>query len=210
MLTNEIAKAKRRAKRVNASDVSEQLDVLETQLENEKGSADGKMKILDGLRKELLKLDGAEKSAHYPQVEQELKDAFFELEDLVEKIKSHGVDQNLNMRQIETHLSEFKKRVEHAIKDKNIREAKELTLEILQLDFELRNAVTGNAMDVEHLRHLNDNFSSYHWRDMTKARQLCNQGLQMAANGNTSGIRNILRQLYALIPESERPKDTLG
>lgn len=210
LLANEIAKAKRTAQRVNASDVSEQLEVLETQLENEKGSADGKMKILDGLRKELLKLDGAEKSAHYPQVEQELKDAFFELEDLVEKIKSHGVDQNLNMRQIETHLSEFKKRVEHTIKDRNIREAKELTMEILQLDFELRNAVTGNAMDVEHLRHLNDNFSSYHWRDTSKAKQLCNQGLQMAANGNTSGIRNILRQLYSLIPESERPKDTLG
>lgn len=210
LLANEIAKAKRTAQRVNANDVSEQLEVLEIQLENEKGSADGKMKILDGLRKELLKLDGAEKSAHYPEVEQELKDAFFELEDLVEKIKSHGVYQNLNMRQIETHLSEFKKRVEHTIKDRNIREAKELTMEILQLDFELRNAVTGNAMDVEHLRHLNDNFSSYHWRDTSKAKQLCNQGLQMAANGNTSGIRNILRQLYSLIPESERPKDTLG
>ena len=208
-LTKEISNAKRVAQKVNADDVAEKLEALEEQLENEKGSADGKMKILDGLRKELLKLDGAEKSAHYPQVEQELKDAFFELEDLIDKIKSHGVDEKLNMKQVETHLSELRKRVEHAIKDKNIREAKELTIEILQLDFELRNAVTGNAMDVEHLRHLNDNFSSYHWKDMNKAKQLCNQGLQMAANNNTSGIRNILRQLYALIPENERPKDTL-
>jgi len=209
LLSNEITKAKRIAQKINASAVSEQLEALETQLENEKGSADGKMKILDGLRKELLKLDGAEKSAQYPQIEQELKDAFFELEDLIEKIKSHSVDEKLNMSQIETHLSELRKRVEHTIKDKNIREAKELAIEIIQLDFELRNAVTGNAMDVQHLRHLNDNFSSYHWRDMNKAKQLCNQGLQMVANGNTSGIRNILRQLYALIPENERPKDTL-
>lgn len=210
LLANEIAKAKRTAQRVNASDVSEQLEVLETQLENEKGSADGKMKILDGLRKELLKLDGAEKSAHYPQVEQELKDAFFDLEDLIEKIKTHGVDKDVNMKQVETHLSELKKRVEHTIKDKNIREAKELTMEILQLDFELRNAVTGNAMDVQHLRHLNNNFSSYHWKDANRARQLLNQGLQMAADGKTSDIRNILRQLYNLMPENERPKDTLG
>lgn len=209
VLTKEISKAKRVAQKVNADDVTDKLEALEEQLENEKGSADGKMKILDGLRKELLKLDDAEKSAHYPQVEQELKDAFFDLEDLIEKIKSHGVDEKLNMRQVDTHLTELRKRVEHTIKDKNIRDAKELTMEILQLDFELRNAVTGNAMDVEHLRHLNDNFSSYHWRDTNKARQLCNQGLQMAANGNTSGIRNILRQLYALIPENERPKDTL-
>ena len=31
------------------------------------------MKILDGLRKELLKLDSAEKVAEWPKVEQELK-----------------------------------------------------------------------------------------------------------------------------------------
>lgn len=210
LLANEILKAKRTAQKVNASDVSEQLEVLEEQLENEKGSADGKMRILDSLRKELLKLDGAEKSAHYPQIEQELKDAFYELEDLIDKIKSNGVEENLNMRQIETHLSEFRKRVEHTIKDKNSKDAKELTIEILQLDFELRNAVTGNAMDVQHLRYLNDNFSSYHWRDANRARQLFNQGLQMAADGNTSSIRNILRQLYNLMPENERPKDTLG
>ena len=210
LLAKEIAKAKRTAQRVNASDVSEQLGVLENQLENEKGSADGKMRILDGLRKELLKLDGAEKAAHYPQIEQELKDAFYELKDLIDKIKSNGVEENLNMRQIETHLTEFRKRVEHTIKDKNSKDAKELTIEILQLDFELRNAVTDNAMDVHHLRYLNDNFSSYHWRDANKAKQLFNQGLQMAADGNTSSIRNILHQLYNLMPENERPKDTLG
>lgn len=210
LLTNEISKAKRTAQKVNASDVSEQLEALEEQLENEKGSADGKMRILDGLRKELLKLDGAEKTAQYPQVEEELKDAFYELEDLIEKIKSNGADENLNMRQIETHLSEFRKRVEHTIKDKNIKEAKELTREIGQLDFELRNAVTGNAIDVEFLRHLNDDFSSYHWKDGNKARQLLNQGLQMAANGNTSGIRGILVQLIGLMPDSEKPKGTLG
>ena len=54
-------------------------------MENEKGSADGKMKLLDGLRKELLKLDRAEKSAEYPKVEEKLKEAFYELEDLIEK-----------------------------------------------------------------------------------------------------------------------------
>ena len=42
-------------------------------VENEKGSADGKMKILDGLRKELLKLI---ENCKYPKVEEELKEAF--------------------------------------------------------------------------------------------------------------------------------------
>jgi molecular chaperone DnaK len=208
-LTKEISKAKRIAQKVNADDVAEKLDAFEEQLENEKGSADGKMKILDGLRKELLKLDVAEKSAEYPKVEEELKEAFYELEDLIEKIKRNADDGNLNISQIESHLEEYRKKVEHIIKEKNIKEAKELTREIGQLDFELRNAVTGNAMDVQFLRHVNDTFSSYHWKDANKARQLVNQGLQMATNGNTSGIRNILIQIIGLMPDNEKPTNTL-
>ncbi len=208
-LTKEISKAKRIAQKVNADDVAEKLDAFEEQLENEKGSADGKMKILDGLRKELLKLDGAVKSAEYPKVEEELKEAFYELEDLIEKIKRNADDGNLNISQIESHLEEYRKKVEHIVKEKNIKEAKELTREIGQLDFELRNAVTGNAMDVQFLRHINDTFNSYHWKDATKARQLVNQGLQMATNGNTSGIRNILIQIIGLMPDNEKPTNTL-
>jgi molecular chaperone DnaK len=32
----------------------------------------------------------------------------------------------------------------------------------------------------------------------------------MATAGNTGGIRNILVQLIALMPDDEKPKDTLG
>lgn len=210
LLTIEISKAKHTAEKVNADDVSENLEKLEVQLENEKGSADGKMKILDGLRKELLKLDRAEKNAEWPKVEEELKEAFYELEDLIEKIKRNSDDENLNMNKVDAHIEEYRQKIEHIIKEKNSREAKELTKEISQLDFDLRNAVTGNAMDVQYLKHLNENFSSYHWKDSTKARQLINQGMQMSTAGNTSGIRPILIQLINLMPDSEKPKETLG
>lgn len=208
-LVKEISKAKRIAQKVNADDIFEKLDALEDQLENEKGSADGKMKILDGLRKELLKLEDTEKSTEYPKVEEELKEAFYELEDLIEKIKWNSNDSNLNMNQIDAYLEEYRKKVEHVIKDKNIKEAKELITEIVQLDFELRNAVTDNAMDVQFLRYINDTFNSYHWKDANKARQFINQGLQMATNGNTSGIRNILVQIIGLMPDNEKPSNTL-
>ena len=208
-LTNEISKAKKTAQKVNAADVTTKLENLEEQLENEKGSADGKMKILDGLRKELLKLDSAEKQAEWPKVEQELKDAFYEFQDLIAKIKANNDDENLNMDMVEAHIQEYKKTIEQVIKDKNIREAKHMISEIGSLDFNLRNAVSGNAMDVELLRHLNDSFSSFHWKDPNKARQLVNQGLQLANAGNTSAIRPILIQIIGLIPDNEKPKDTL-
>ena len=113
------------------------------------------------------------------------------------------------MSQIDAHLEDCRKRVEHIIKEENIKEAKELTLEIRKLDFELRNIVTDNAMDVQLLRHINDTFKSFHWKDANKARQLVNQGLQMATNGNTSGIRNILIQIIGLMPDDEKPTNTL-
>lgn len=210
LLAKEISKAKRTAQKVNANDVSEKLEALEEQLENEKGSADGKMKILDGLRKELLKLDSAEKVAEWPKVEQELKDAFYELEDLVEKIKAHSDDEDLNIDKVETHIQEYKKTIEQVIKDKNTKEAKHLISEIGSLDFNLRNAVTGNAMDVQVLKHIDSDFNTYHWKDKTKARQLVNQGLQFATAGNTSSIRQILIHVIALMPDDEKPKDTLG
>ena len=210
LLTKEISKAKRTAQNVNANDVCDKLETLEEQLENEKGSADGRLKILDGLRKELLKLDSAEKVTAWPMVEQELKDAFYELEDLIEKIKTNSDDEDLNMAKVEAHIQEYKKTIEQIINDKNTKEAKHLISEIGSLDFNLRNAVTGNAMDVQFLKHIDIDFNSYHWKDRNKARQLCNQGLQMATASNTSGIRPVLIQLIALMPDDEKPKDTLG
>lgn len=90
VLIEEIAKAKQIAKEIDANDVLQKMEDFERQLENEKGSEDGKMKILDGLRKELLNLDSAERAVEWPKVEQELKDVFYQLEDLVEKIKING------------------------------------------------------------------------------------------------------------------------
>jgi len=210
ILAKEIAKAKRKAQNISANDVSANLNSLEEQLENEKGSADGKMKILDGLRKELLKLDSAEKTVKWPNVEQELKDTFYELEDLIRKIKANNDDEDLNMGKVEEHIQEYKKTIERIIKDKEIREAKHLISEINSLDFKLRNAVTGNALDVNYLQQIDNDFNSYNWKDKNKARQLCNQGLQMVTAGNTIAIRPVLVKLIALMPDDEKPKDTLG
>jgi molecular chaperone DnaK len=208
-LKNELTKAKSTAKKIGNSDIEKSIEVLEENFENKKGSQPGRMEVLDGLRKELLNLERAEKITEWPKVEEELKEAFYKLEDLIEKIKRNADDGNMDISQIESHLEEYRKKVEYIVKEKSTKDAKELTREIGQFDFELRNAVTGNAMDVQFLRHINETFNSYHWKDTNKAKQLVNQGLQMAANGNTSGIRNILIQVIGLMPDNEKPTNTL-
>jgi molecular chaperone DnaK len=209
-LQKELTKAKRTAQKLGTSDVEKNIEALEEKFENKKGSEPGRMEVLDGLRKELLKLDSAERVAEWPKVEKELKDAFYELEDLINKIKANSDDEELNMDKVEAHIQEYKITIEQVIKDKNTKEAKHLISEIGSLDFNLRNAVTGNAIDVQYLKHLDSEFNSYDWKDRNKARQLCNQGLQMSTAGNTGGIRNILIQLIALMPDDQKPKDTLG
>ncbi len=206
-LKRDIADAKRTAKRVNDAAIFNKLDEYENQLENEKGSADGKMKKLDSLRKELLKLDEADKATLFPKIEQELKDVFFELEDLINKIKQNKDDSELSMN-IDALLSDIRKKVDAVIREKNIKEAKELIGEISGLDFELRNAVTGNAGDLQFLQHFNQNFNSLHWKNPTKARQLINQAMQQVANGNRN-IRPLLVEIVQLLPREEQEGKTL-
>ena len=206
LLAMEIAKAKHTAKEVNADETYQQLDALEEKLENEKRNADGKIKILDGLRKELLELDRASKIAEWPKVEQELQSAFYELEDLIKIIKSNDLDDKLNMDKVEAHIQEYKKTIEQIIKEQNTKQAKVLISEIDSLDFNLRNAVTGNAIDTQYLKNIDSDFNLYHWKDRNKARQLINQGLQLASAGNTVAIRPILIQLIALMPVDEKPE----
>jgi molecular chaperone DnaK len=208
-LKKEIHLAKRTAQKVNDTKTLSNLESLEAQLESAGGSADGKLQILDGLRKDLLTLEAKEKSVLWPEIEKNLKESYYELEELINKIKLNDSDEALNMQKIDAHLKEIHEKVENCLKEKDIKTAKELTKEIDQLDFELRNAVTGNAIDVQYLNHLNESFTSYNWTDATKARKLINEGIQQVNNGRTSGVRNILIQLIGLMPEDEKP-ETLG
>jgi len=129
-----------------------------------------------------------------------LKDTFFNLEDLLEKIRAKGDDEKLNMDKVNARIQEYRKQIEYIIKEKKTKEAKELIREISQMDFGIRNVVTGNAGDVELLHYINSEFHSFVWKDASKARNLVNQGMNMAAEGKKSAIRPILVQLVSLMP----------
>lgn len=197
-LANEIIKAKKASQKVNSSEITKNIEALEAQLENDGGGADGKMKIQDALRKELLKLDSAEKVAEWPKVEQELKDAFYELEDLIELIKANGDDDNLNMERLEVHNEENKKKVEHIIKHKDIKAAKELADEIIGLSIELRNTVSGGDVDKRRIEYHDREFNTLDWKDKNKARILVNQGLKFIQEGKTSQLKPLLHQIWDL------------
>lgn len=208
-LRNEIKKAKRTAEKVNDNESLSNLEKLENDVEKSGVTADGRLQILDNLRKELLKLEVIEKQAEWPKVEQELKDAFFELEDLIEKIKSDKNVEEINIDRIEDHIQDFKKMIEQVIKDKDRKKAKDLIEEIGDLDREIRNEVTQGAIDVNRIKYHDREFNTLKWKDKNKARQLVNQGLQLISEGKNKVLRPLLHQIWDLRVDDEGPKETL-
>jgi molecular chaperone DnaK len=198
LLITEISKAKKAAIKIDANEVIESLDKLESQLDNEKGNADGKMKIMDGLRKELIKLEVAEKNAEWPKVEEELKSTFYDFEDLVDKIKSNNIEVGVNIEKLETTIADFKKSIENIIHLKELKAAKELNDLIFNISIELRNDVTGGDIDRRRVEYLDSEFDNLNWKDKNKARQLINQGLMLVAEGKLSQLDPLVRQIYKL------------
>ena len=211
-LKKNINQAINNAKKVEANDIAAEIAKLETQLENEAGSADSKMKIQEALRKELFKLDSIEKAAIWTTLEKELKQEFFEFEDLIKKIKESGNESDLNMDKIDEYLAEYRKTIEQIIKDKDSKAAKELKEDIRSLDIEIRNELTEGEVDINRLKYHDREFQNLKWKDKNKARQLVNQGLQLIADGKSKSLRPVLRQIWDLRidPEDEIIKDTLG
>jgi molecular chaperone DnaK len=197
-LKNEISIAKRTARRVNANDIYEKLQGLDDQLLNESGSADGKLKILESLRKELMSLHIAEKNAEWPIVEKGLKEAYFDLENLIDKIKRNDDDGEIQIDKLESHLKEYQKRVENIIQVKDIKAAKELTEEMEGIDRELRNSLSGGLIDKGRLEYHDREFNNLNWKDKNKARLLVNQGLKLIQEGKTSQLRPLLHQIWDL------------
>lgn len=209
LLRKELQIAKRKAREFNAKEIELSINTLEKNLENERGSADGKFKILDYLRKDLMILSKLEKNAEWPKIEGELKEAFFSAEKLVQTIiNNHDVGE-LDMNKVKTHLEQYRQMVDAIIRDKNVKEAKALLQDINAFDFNLRNAVTGNSGDVDILHYLDQNFNSLSWSNKIKARELINKGLQMANAGHTGNIRSLLIELRSLLPDDEHSNGTL-
>jgi len=206
-LKRDIDDAKRTAKQVNDTAIFNRLEELTKQLENEKGSADGKLKILDGLRKELLQLDPLEKNVTWLNLEQELKKQFFDFEDVTKQLL---LDANITGRdKIKSLLEEYRKKVEIIIREKKKKEAKELASELFWAKDELIYDITEGEADIYRIQYHDENFNNIKWKDTQKARQLVNLGLQYISQGETRKLRNLLHEIWKLRVDDNDDKTTL-
>jgi molecular chaperone DnaK len=214
-LENEIKKARKTAKRLQEEDNSPEVKKIITnindiseKLDNKGGGDSGKLEVQDNLLKELRALDKLDCETEWPKVEKELKDNFYELEELLNRIKSNGDEGGLKMEAIDAHMKEFRVKIEQIIKEKSVIHAKELIEEIDSLDFNIRDILAGPQMDISMINSINSNFSNTNWKDSNKARTLLNQAIQSINNGNVSNLRPILIEIIDVMDREDAEKIT--
>lgn len=214
-LENEIKKARKTAKRLqednNSTEVAKiitNINDIAEQLEHKGGGDSGKLEVQDNLLKELRAIDKLDTEMEWPKVEKELKEKFYNLEELLDKIEKNDDEGDLKMEAIHAHIKEFKIKIEQIIKIKDVIHAHELIKEISSLDWDIRDILAGPQMDISMIHNINSTFSDINWKDSNKARTLLNQGIQAINNGNTSNLRQLLIQIIGVMVLEDAEKLT--
>jgi molecular chaperone DnaK len=189
-----------------------ELDDLSNKLEQGGSDYDRKMQVLEGIRKQQRIIDQIEKETLIPKLEENLKQSFYEVEKLVKKIIDNGWTEYFNMERVNSMLEDYRHRVDAIVRDKKnssqkMRMMKELTADINQLDFNLRDTLAGIQMDINLLKKLDNDFNQTNWKDANKARNLINRGLEMSKdNPSKDTLRKLVIEIIHLMPEKEQRK----
>lgn len=207
-MDNEIEKSKKALSKLeqesSSIDLSEaktlrsELEELKETLENGKTDYNTKTKVMERLRLALKELDKLEIEDEFPKAEEDLSKA---LEDLKITIQRYGNNETTKA------LEQFQILANDAIKNENLRAAKELTSQISSYDFAIVDQASGVAMDISFIKNFDDEFETRNWTNKSQAKQLINQAKQIiASNPTRQKLRPIIHDLFKLLPDNERPK----
>ena len=147
------------------SALNDELEKIEKFFENNKNDVDGKQEVLTNLRKTLKTIDELNETTKWPKLEAELKEEYYRLEKANKELGNEKTTQVVN---------QIKNQLEEVIKVKDVKLGNVLLDEINSFFVQL----TCIYQLIGFIRHHNQNFGSYRWRDPNKARTLLNQGLQ--------------------------------
>ena len=172
---------------IDVSDLQEELADIRADDEN----TTEKKEVLSHLRKLLRKVEKLDASTEWQRVEQELREEF----DRLEKAQNDlGNDQSAKL------VEQFRTQTDEAIRTKNVRLAREVLEQVTTLYFQLTMVYQCMAI----IRYCNERFTSMHWKDSSRARQLVNRGMeQINNNPTTEGLRQITAELLGLMPKED-------
>lgn len=175
-----------------------ELDELKEILENGRTDYNTKTKVMERLRLALKDLDNLEIDGEFPKAEEELNRA---LEDL--KITNQRYGNNQTAKAFE----QFQILANDAVKNRNLKAAKELASQISSFDFAIVDQENGVAMDIGFIKSFDDDFETLSWQNKSQARQLLTNAKQIiATNPTRQKLRPIISDLFKLLPGSIEKK----
>lgn len=191
-LANEISKGLRSVKQLKSKGIDgaeigkaeKDLEDIKSQFEKDKSTPDKQQQTLENLRKVLKIVDKLEGEREWPEMESELKKAYYNLEEINKK---KGNEQTSKL------VRDLKPNVEQAIRDKDKKNTPALIEMINTLGFEL-----------ERLEHLigfilyhDKEFAGTRWRDKQAARTAIERGKSIIYDTpSIAGLQPIVNDLY--------------
>lgn len=173
--------------------VETEIEQIEKSFENNKNDVDGKQEVLTNLRKSLKTIDELNETTEWPKLEEELKEEFYRLEKVNNDLGNDRSSQVVN---------QFRSQLDEVIRAKDVKLGNVLLEEINSFFVQL----TFIYQLIGFVRHHNDNFGSYHWKDSNRARTLLNKGLQIIGeNPDVDELHPVVISLIDLLPNDERP-----
>lgn len=205
-LANEIRKSKGSISDLKSrGNISSELKAAEAGIKeqedtfrNNPDDIDIKMQVLSNLRKHLKVVDKLNDEKEWPDLEEQLKEEFYKLEKANTDLGNEQTTQIVNQIRIQ---------LEEVVKVKDVKLGNVLLEEINMLFVHL----TMVYQLIGFLRHHDEQFNAYGWKDRSRARKLINQGLQqIGENPEVDVLHPIVISIIDLLPSSEKPGDDGG
>lgn len=175
-------------------EVQNMLDDIIGRFEGEKDSDDGKMHLLADLRRTFLKIEGIEKEHEWDSMEAELRANFDKME------KANNELGNKYDNQVE----ELRHQTDMVIRQKDVQLGRQVLADIDSLFI----SVTLIYQLIAFVQHYSQSFVQYSWKDVNRARQLLNQGMEIVSNNpEIDTLHPLVCAVIDLldIPENEKP-----
>jgi len=178
------------------------LKELKQDLKNNENNPSGRITVLNKVRENRREIENHISIDEWPKVCEELKSAFYLAEEIVEKCHDGELDSsNLNMERVDSHLEEFRNKVDQIVRNKETEMAKEIQKEINNFIA----GVIGGTMpegfrERLFIENMDETFSQRTWTNPTKARQFINQAIRnINENGSLRDLQNLCTQISDLI-----------